>query len=170
MQNLSLLKLFELFGTDDIAEDWFIKARWPNGVKCSRCDGDRVGERGNHPAQRFHCLDCMRFFSVKTNSVLHSSKLGYRKLAIAIYLFVTHPKGVSSQQLAKDLDVAYNTAWHLQHRIRKALEDNDSTLFIGPVEVDETFIGGRARNQSKERRQRRSKVPVIGCEIDPQTK
>ena len=162
MKTLSLLELFDLFGTDEVAEDWFIKARWPNGLRCAYCDGERVAERGNHPTQRFHCLDCMKFFSVKTNSVMHSSKLGYRKLAVAIYLFVNHPKGISSYQLSKDLGVTQKTAWHLGHRIRKALEDDDPGLFYGPVEVDETFMGGRARNQPLERKRRMRKVPVIG--------
>ena len=162
MKTLSLLELFELFGSNEGAEEWFIKARWPDGLGCAYCNGERVGERGNHPTQRFHCLDCMKFFSVKTNSIMHSSKLSYQKWAIAIYLFVTHPKGVSSYQLHRDLGVTQKTAWHLAHRIRKAFETDDPGLFFGPVEVDETFIGGRARNQPLERKRRMRKIPVIG--------
>ena len=162
MKTLNLLELFELFGTDKIAEDWFITARWPDGLRCAYCSGTRVAERGNHPTQRFHCLDCMRFYSVKTNSVMHSSKLGYRKWAIAIYMFMTHPKGVSSYQLHRNVGITQKTAWHLAHRIRKALETDTLGLFIGPVEVDETFMGGRARNQPRERKMRMRKTPVIG--------
>ena len=161
MKTLSVLELMERFGTDKIAEDWFIQTRWPDGLRCAYCNGARVGERGNHPTQRFHCLDCSRFFSVKTNSVMHSSKLGYRKWAVAIYLFVTHPKGISSLQLHKDLGVTQTTAWHLAHRIREAL-DTDPGPFEGPVEVDETFIGGRAKNQTWERKHRIRKEIIIG--------
>ena len=162
MKTLSILELFELFGTEEIAEDWFIEARWPNGVRCAFCDGEKVGERGNHPVMRFHCLDCSKFFSVKSRSVMESSKLSYKKWAIAIYMFVTRPKGISAHQLRKDLGVTHKTAWHLAHRIRKALADDDPALLYGPVEVDETFVGGRARNQPMERKRRLSKVPVIG--------
>ena len=163
MKTLSLLELLELFGTDEVAEQWFIKSRWPEGLACAYCNGNRVGRRGNHPTQPFHCLDCMRFYSVKTNTVMHSSKLGYRKWAIAIYLFVAHPKGVSSLQLHRDLGITQKTAWHLGHRIREALETDTLGLkFEGPVEVDETFMGGRARNQPLERRRRLKKKPVIG--------
>ena len=162
MKTLSLLELFALFGTNEIAEQWFIQSRWPDGLRCAYCNGERVGKRGKHPTQPFHCLDCMRFFSVKTNSVMHSSKLGYQKWAIAIYLFTRHPKGVSSHQLHRDLGVTQKTAWHLAHRIRKALDTDTLESFIGPVEVDETFIGGRARNQPMERKRRMRKVPVIG--------
>ena len=161
-ETISILELFDLFGSDHEAEEWFINARWPNGLRCAFCNGERVGERGNHPTQRFHCSDCRKFFSVKSNSVLHSSKLGYQKLAVAYYLFVMKPKGMSSIQLSKELGVNQRTAWHLGHRIRKALENDPESLFIGPVEVDETFIGGRARNQTYERKRRLRKIPIIG--------
>lgn len=162
MENVSLIELFELFGTDKAAEDWFIECRWPNGIRCAHCDGERVGRRGNHKSMPFHCLDCMTYFSVKTNTVMHSSKIGYQKWAIAINLFMTHPKGISSVQLSKDLGVTQKTAWHLLHRIREALTLTERKVFIGPVEVDETFIGGRARNQTRDRKGRIKKVPVIG--------
>ncbi len=95
---LSLIELFDRFATDEVAEEWFIQARWPEGLRCALCNGERVKARGNHPTQPFHCLDCLKFFSVKTNSIMHGSKLGYRKWAIAIYLFVIEPKGLSSIQ------------------------------------------------------------------------
>ena len=162
MKTLSLLELFDLFGTDEVAEDWFIKARWPEGLRCAYCDGERVGRRGNHPVMPFHCLDCSKFFSVKTNSVMHSSKLGYQKWAVAIYMFVTRPKGISAHQLRKDLGVTHKTAWHLAHRIRKALEEDDPGIFYGPVEVDEAFVGGKSRNRTRERQRRLGKFIVIG--------
>ena len=162
MKTLSMIELFALFGTNEIAEQWFIDSRWPDGLRCAYCNGERVGRRGKHPTQPFHCLDCMRFYSVKTNTVMHSSKLGYQKWAIAIYLFIRHPKGVSSHQLCRDLGVTQKTAWHLAHRIREALYKDKLGPFMGPVEVDETFIGGRGRNQTADRKRRLWKVPVIG--------
>ena len=102
----------------------------------------------------------MRKYSVKTNTVFHSSKLSYQKLAIN--LIVSRPKGVSSHQLAKDLCITQKSAWHLGRRIRKALEEENLGLFIGPAEVDETFIGGRARSQTRERKERLEKMPVAG--------
>lgn len=160
--DLSIMDLFQYFGTDEAAEDWFVRARWPKGLRCAYCDGERVTERGSHPTQPFRCSDCRKYFSVKANSVLESSKLGYQKLAVAYYLFVTRPKGISSMQLAKDLKITQKSAWFLGHRIRLALENDPESLFVGPVEVDEVFIGGRARNQTSERKRRLSKTPVIG--------
>ncbi len=97
---------------------------------------------------------------------MQSSKLSHRKWAVAIYLFVTRPKGISAHQLAKDLGVTVKTAWHLGHRLRGALEDDNFIPLSGPVEVDETFIGGKARNQIG--RPRLPKIPVIGM-VDGET-
>ena len=161
MKPLSVLELMELFGTDKAAEDWFIQTRWPDGVRCARCSGTRAEESKSHPTQRFYCRDCKKVYSVKPNSVMEASNIGYQKWAIAIYLFVTRPKGISSLQLHKDLGVTQKTAWFMEHRIREAL-DTDTGLFEGPVEVDETFVGGRARNQTWARKKWLRKEIVIG--------
>ena len=162
METLSLLELFRMFGTNSAAEDWFIKTRWPDGIRCVSCDGERVRRQTYHKTQPFHCIDCNKFFSVKTDTVLHSSKLSYQKWAIAIHLIMTRPKGVSARQLSKDLDTTHKTAWHLAHRIRKALESDHADPFLGPVEVDEAFIGGLAKNQTYERKRRSKKEIIIG--------
>ena len=162
MTTLNMLQLFELFSTEEAAEQWFINARWPDGVRCAHCDSERVSEKTYHPHQRFYCSDCNKYFSPKTNSVMQSSKIGYQKWAIAIYLFLTHPKGVSANQLSKDLGIAVRSAWHLEHRIREAMEEDNPELFFGPVQVDETFIGGRAKSQTIERKRRLRQRPVIG--------
>ena len=100
----------------------------------------------------YHCGDCRKFFSVKTNSVMHSSKIVYQKWAIAIYLMTTSLKGVSSMKLHRDIGVTQKTAWHMAHRIREAWEGDDDEMFAGPVEVDEAYFGGKESNKHADKK------------------
>ena len=90
--------------------------------------------------------DCRKFFSVKTGAVMQSAKLGYQKWALAIYILTTNIKGTSSMKLRRDLVVTQKTAWHLAHRIRPRWKEQMASFF-GPVEVDETRIGGKEGNK-----------------------
>ena len=75
-----------------------------------------------------------------------NSNIKYRVWAITIYLFVTNLKGISSMKIHRDLGITQKTAWHLMHRVRKAFEE-DTSLFQGQVEIDESYFGGRERNK-----------------------
>ena len=108
-----------MFPDDKTAEEWFVNQRWPNGVHCSYCESDNVSEEAKHPTRPFFCNECRKYFSAKTHSVMHRSKLGYRKWAIAICLTVTSIKGISSTKLHRDIDVTKRTASHMLHRIRE---------------------------------------------------
>jgi len=94
---------------------------------------------------------CARKFSVKTGTVMQGSNLDYQTWAIAMYLMTTGIKGVSSMKLHRDLEITQKSAWHLAHRLREGLVSGDNP-FTGPVEIDETFIGGKRRNMSNSKR------------------
>ena len=98
-KGVSLVDLFDMFPDDEAAKDWFTETRWPNGVACPNCGSTNINDHANHPTMPFHCRDCRKFFSAKTGTVMHSSKLGYRKWALAIYIVTTDIKGTSSMKL-----------------------------------------------------------------------
>lgn len=135
-----------MFPDDKTAEAWFIKERWAGGIRCAYCGSDNVSENAKHPTMPFFCNECRKYFSAKTNTVMHRSKVGYQKWAIAIYLAVTSIKGISSMKLHRDIGVTQRTAWHMLHRIREAY-NLDNQPFFAEVEVDETYIGGKEGNK-----------------------
>lgn len=164
---MSLVELFELFPDNAAAEKWFEKQRWPNGVCCPTCGSERYAAVKSRKPMPYRCKDCREHFSVRKGTVMQSSKLGYQKWAIAIYLVATSLKGVSSMKLHRDLKIRQPSAWHLAQRIREGFTEGDE-LMTGPVEVDEAYFGGKESNKhaSKKLKAGRGavgKTPVIGA-------
>ena len=146
-EGITLVQLADMFPTENKACEWFEHQMWPNGRHCPHCGSTKtqIGDGGNKMPYR--CQDCREYFSVKTNTAMHNSNLPLRKWAFAIYLHLTSLKGVSSMKLHRDIGVSQKTAWYMLQRIRQAWERDDETGFIGPVEVDETYIGGKEGNK-----------------------
>ena len=151
-KGLTLSQMFAMFPDDDTAEAWFINRRWPDGVRCPHCDCDNIQDGARHRSQRYRCRGCHKRFSARTGTVLADSNVGFRNWIIAIYLMTTSLKGVSSMKLHRDLGVTQSTAWFMAHRIREAWADASSDPFFGPVEADETYVGGKAKNMHARRR------------------
>ena len=133
----------------------FLKAsQWPDGVvKCLKCGSDNVlfMER----VARWNCRTCRKQFSVKNQTIFEDSPLGLDTWLPALWLIVNAKNGISSCEIARALSVTQKTAWFMLQRIRLAMQTGTIVKLGGTVEVDETFIGGRARKMNKQQKERR---------------
>ena len=150
-KGISLIELATMFPDEASAERWFEEARWADGVRCAHCQSSRVSRIASRKPMPWRCRECRKHFSVRKGTVMERSPLPLRKWAFAIYLCATNLKGVSSLKLHRDLEIAQSSAWFMAHRIREAME-SEGGLLSGPVEVDETYVGGKRANISLAKR------------------
>ena len=151
-KGLSLVEITRMFPDDATARAWMESVRWPEGPVCPHCGSTNAQHPVKHRTMTHRCRDCRKWFSVRTGTPMQSSKLGLDTWAIAMYLLNTGLKGQASMKLHRDLGITQKSAWHLAHRIRESWNENGGNAFLGPVEADETYIGGKRKNMSNAKR------------------
>ena len=153
-EGLSVKHFFRLFPTDKAAEEWFSKERWPEEVCCPYCGSTKVNTKTNHKSMPYRCKEtkCRKWFSVKTGTPMQSSKIGYQDWLYVLYCMSTNLKSVSSMKMHRDLEITQKSAWFAMHRARHVWNTDPEERFEGPVEVDETYMGGKRKNMSLKKR------------------
>jgi transposase-like protein len=158
-QEFDLVELIDRFGSEDACHDYLEGLRWPDGVKCPRCDSAKISRIAKR--RQFDCDSCRYQFSVRVETLFHDSKLPLWKWFLAVYLMCESKKGISANQLKRTLGVSYKTAWYLCHRIRAAMQDEGAALLSGTVEIDETYVGGKVSGRGRGYKQ--NKTMVMGA-------
>ena len=160
-KGISLLELAQMFPDEAAAVEWLEDAVWNGERCCGHCGSIKTCE-ASHAKMPYWCTDCRSYFSVRTGTVMERSKIPLLKWVYAIYLDCTSLKGVSAMKMHRDLGIGYKAAWFLQHRIREAFAAEGPVVFAGPVEADETHVGGKRKSMHASKRKQLGKDPLAG--------
>lgn len=164
---MEIFEVIKKYSTQEACVAYLEKIKWGNKPVCPYCNSTKTTSRKD--PLRHKCNKCNRSFSVLIGTIMESTKLPLPKWFAAICLILNAKKGISSLQLARDIGVNKNTAWFLQKRIRRAM-DEDDTYLNGLIEADESYIGGSLVNKDDKLKQERQyfrtgmehKTPVLG--------
>jgi transposase-like protein len=148
----TLQQAIKHFSDDMVCINLVASLRWADGKPvCPKCEGQRTSFLSTR--KMWKCLDCKKQFSVKVGTIFEDSPIGLDKWLTAMWLIVNAKNGISSYEIHRALGVTQKTAWFMLHRIRLAMESG-SIMLSGEVECDETFIGGKAKNMHKSKREK----------------
>ena len=147
----TLLEIVRYFADPGVAETYMRSIKWPSGKIVCECGGENIGEIASR--NMLQCKACRKQFSSRVGTIFESSPIPLDKWFVAVWAIANCKNGISSHELARAVGVTQKSAWFMLHRIRKAMEVGGEQ-FGGPVEADTTFVGGRAANMHKAKRER----------------
>jgi len=133
----------------------FIKIRYGDDFKCRHCGSEDIYP--THDRKKMQCPACKNTFSIFKDTIFENSSTDLKKWFYAIHLFLNGKKGISALQLQREIGTTYKTAWRMLHQIRKAMgnkkkDDDDDDFMTGIIEIDETYLGGKAENKHMSKR------------------
>lgn len=143
----TLMGAINYFADIDIATAFLAGIRWPDGVECPNCQDKNVAFVKSRRV--WQCKACRKQFSVKVGSIFEDSPIQLSHWLPAMWMLVNCRNGISSYEIARDLGVTQKTAWFMLHRLRLAIHAKSFDKLGGDVEIDETYIGGKARHTTK---------------------
>ena len=150
IQQMTVSDFEKLFPTEDACKDFLVKQRWPVGVACPRCGNVKAYALPSRP-YHWQCADCSSTgyrFSLLVGTIFENTNYPLRTWFRVIHMMLTSKKGMSALQIYRTIGMgSYRTAWYMCHRIRVGLQDGSFRKLMGIVEVDETFVGGKAKNR-----------------------
>jgi len=153
----TLMQAIRHFSNPDVCIEFLVALRWPDGVVCPTCGSKEVSYISTRRIWKCKVKHDHRQFSIKVGTIMEDSPIGLDKWLCAMWMISGAKNGISSYEIHRALGITQKSAWFLMHRIRKAMQ-NGSLMKLGgnggEVEVDETFIGGKARNMHRSRRRR----------------
>ena len=163
IEAIDLCELMERYGDEQSCRNYLEHLRWPRGVRCPKCTGERISSILKRDQYNCDNESCRYQFSVTADTMFHDTHLPLVKWFLATFLICQSRKGMSANQLKRMLRINYRTAWYLCHRIRDAMKAVTPQPLGGTIEIDETFVGGRQRgHQHKVGHPECKKEVVIG--------
>jgi transposase-like protein len=144
---MNILQLINKFSTQEACVKHLEKVRWGDKIKCVYCGSEN--NYANEKELRHHCNDCRKSFSVTVGTIFHHTHIELQKWFLVMSLMMNAKKGLSAYQIARDLGMRRATVWSMTHRIRKAMATNQANLLQGIVEMDECYVGGKPRKETK---------------------
>jgi transposase-like protein len=147
------------FADEDRTLETMVAMRWPDGVRCPTCDRSDVRFIGTRRLWECRIKHSRKQFSAKVGTIFEDSPLPLDKWFVAVWAIANCKNGISSYELARAIGVTQKSSWHMLHRIRLAMKAGSFTKASGEAEVDETYIGGIAKNMHEHRRRQRITGP-----------
>lgn len=168
VRQMTLAEFEVMFPDEDACKAYLKDRRWPRGVRCPRCGSDKVYELTRSFHWQCRCSTTGYRFSVLVGTIFENTNYPLQTWFKVIYLMLTSKKGISALQIHRMIGTgSYSTAWYMCHRIRAGLGNEHFRKLIGFVEIDETFVGGKAKNKHRDKRGGgrgpSGKPPVVGA-------